>query len=186
MNQTQYLKTVAGVMLGILLIWIGVTGRLGSVLGALITPGFMQDGSAPGQATETSDPSTTPSSPGAILAPLQIGALAYNAGVVSASALAISIAIAMAESGGKVSATHKNIDGSTDLGLWQINNRAHPNYDANKLISIASYNAGAMFAISAAGTNWGPWTTFTTGMYKQFLSQATIAAGQVIQSNTGR
>lgn len=175
-------------MLGILLIWIGVTGRLGSVLGAFITPGFMQDGSAPapGQSTETSDPNAPPTAPGATLSPVQVGALAYNAGIVSQGALAISIAIAMAESGGKVNATHKNADGSIDYGLWQINNKAHPNYNTNQLITIASYNASAMFAISNGGTNWGPWTTFTDGMYKQFLSQASIAAGQVIQSNAGK
>lgn len=187
MNQAQYIKTVVGVLFGLLLIWIGVTGKLGSVLGALITPDAMQDDSAaPAQATESTDPNSVPTTPGATLSPVQIGALAYNAGIISAGALALSIAIAMAESGGKVSVTHTNANGSTDYGLWQINGRAHPQYDPAKLVSIASYNASAMFAISNAGTDWGPWTTFTSGAFKQYLAQANTAAAQVIQLNTGR
>ena len=35
-----------------------------------------------------------------------------------------------------------------------------------------------MLHISSGGVNWGPWTTYTTGKYKQFLSTASLAGGQ--------
>lgn len=190
MNTSQYLRTVMGLLVAILLIWIGVTGKLGSVLGALITPGSMLDTSSQpatesnSQTLESSDPNA--SSATGTLSPLQIGALAFNAGIISQAALSIAIAIALAESGGRVSATHSNTDGSTDYGLWQINGRAHPSYSPSQLVGNASYNAAAMFAISAAGTNWNPWTTFTSGAYRQFLGQANTAASQVISNNVGR
>jgi hypothetical protein len=37
--------------------------------------------------------------------------------------------------------------------------------------------AKAAYDISNAGANFGPWTTYTTGKYQQFLGQAQAAAG---------
>lgn len=185
---TQYLKTMGGLIFGILLIWIGVTGRLGSLLGAFVTPDFMVDGNAPGvgsQGLESTDPNANPITPGSTLTMEQIGALAYNAGILTQNNLTIAIAIAQAESSGVVNATHKNGDGSTDYGLWQINS-VHKQFSASQLVSSASYNATAMVVVSGGGANWLPWTTYTSGIYRQFVNQANVAAMQVLQANAGK
>jgi LysM repeat protein len=64
--------------------------------------------------------------------------------------------IAMAESSGQQYAT----GGVGERGYWQIN----PNHGA-----LSTYdplgNAKAAVIISADGTNWTPWTTYTSGAY---------------------
>lgn len=64
--------------------------------------------------------------------------------------------IAMAESSGEQFAT----GAAGERGYWQIN----PDHG-----SLSTYdplgNAEAAVAISADGTNWTPWTTFTSGAY---------------------
>ena len=64
--------------------------------------------------------------------------------------------IAMAESGGNQYA-HSPTD---DFGYWQINasNGALATYDAYG-------NARSAIILSADGTNWSPWTTYTSGAY---------------------
>ena len=65
--------------------------------------------------------------------------------------------IAMAESSGEQFAT----GAAGERGYWQIN----PDHG-----SLSTYdplgNAEAAVAISADGTNWTPWTTFTSGAYQ--------------------
>jgi LysM repeat protein len=65
--------------------------------------------------------------------------------------------IAMAESSGEQFAT----GGVGERGYWQIN----PDHG-----SLSTYNAlgnaEAAVAISADGTNWTPWTTFTSGAFR--------------------
>jgi LysM repeat protein len=64
--------------------------------------------------------------------------------------------IAMAESGGNQYATGL----AGERGYWQIN----PDHGA-----LSTYdpmgNAHAAILISADGTNWTPWTTYTSGLY---------------------
>jgi LysM repeat protein len=64
--------------------------------------------------------------------------------------------IAMAESGGQQFAT----GAAGERGYWQI----HPDHG-----SLSTYdplgNAKAAVTISGDGTNWNPWTTFTSGAY---------------------
>jgi Tfp pilus assembly protein FimV len=64
--------------------------------------------------------------------------------------------IAMAESGGQQYAT----GAAGERGYWQI----HPDHG-----SLSTYdplgNAKAAVIISGDGTNWTPWTTFTSGAY---------------------
>jgi LysM repeat protein len=66
--------------------------------------------------------------------------------------------IAMAESGGNQYATGL----AGERGYWQIN----PDHG-----SLSTYdpigNARAAVLISADGTNWIPWTTYTTGIYQR-------------------
>ena len=68
----------------------------------------------------------------------------------------IAAEIARAESGGNPGA----ISPTADYGLWQINvsNGAYATLDPVG-------NARAAIAISNDGTNWSPWTTYTSGAY---------------------
>jgi LysM repeat protein len=64
--------------------------------------------------------------------------------------------IAMAESGGNPNA----ISPTDDFGLWQINASNGALATLNPL-----QNAKSAIQLSNNGTNWGPWTTFTSGAY---------------------
>lgn len=74
-------------------------------------------------------------------------------------------AIAMAESGGVPNALG---DGGVSVGLWQINTRAHPVYNRTQM-SNPELNAEAAFRISKGGTNWKPWSVFTSGRYLRYM-----------------
>jgi hypothetical protein len=76
----------------------------------------------------------------------------------------VASAVAMAESGGNSTATCVDSNNSTDRGLWQINSvhGAMSSYDVMT-------NARAAVSISNNGTNWSPWTTYTSGAYQQFM-----------------
>ena len=64
--------------------------------------------------------------------------------------------IAMAESGGNPNA----ISPTDDFGLWQIN------ASNGALATLNPFqNAKSAIELSNNGTNWGPWTTFTSGAY---------------------
>jgi Lysozyme like domain len=74
----------------------------------------------------------------------------------SAAQAVIAASIAMAESSGEQYATGP----FGERGYWQIN----PNHG-----SLSTYdplgNAKAAVIISGDGTNWTPWTTYTSGAY---------------------
>lgn len=63
-------------------------------------------------------------------------------------------AVALAESGGNPQATGHNTNGTTDIGLWQINSShgAEASYDP-----VA--NARAAYAIRHGANSWAPWCT---------------------------
>jgi len=85
--------------------------------------------------------------------------------------LPIAVAVAQAESGGNPLATHVNSDGSTDLGLWQINNRAHPDLIASGDWRDPASNARMAYSVwQAAGGSFSPWVTFTTGAYLKYMT----------------
>jgi soluble lytic murein transglycosylase-like protein len=86
---------------------------------------------------------------------------------------ALAAAVAMAESGGNPNAYGDPQYGGS-IGLWQINLRAHPEYDPQKLY-VPKYNAQAAYAISSGGTNWRPWTTFRNGAYRQWYHPSSSA-----------
>lgn len=110
-----------------------------------------------------------------LVTPNQIANYAAAAGF-SGKDLAIAVAIALAESSGSTSATHKNNNGSTDYGLWQINS-IHP-----EILNMGNWSNGADNAVMAhtiyinAGNKFTDWTTFNTGAYSLYLPQAAIAA----------
>ena len=65
--------------------------------------------------------------------------------------------IAMAESGGNPNA----LSPTNDYGLWQING------SNGSLATFNPYqNAKSAIALSGNGTNWGAWTTYTSGAYQ--------------------
>lgn len=77
----------------------------------------------------------------------------------------VGAAIELAESGGNPKAVG---DQGTSYGLWQIHLPAHPD------VSVACAEdpvcaTKAAFGISSRGTNWAPWSTFTSGAYRQYL-----------------
>src|ERR1035437_10074658 len=85
----------------------------------------------------------------------------------------------MAESSGSTTATHTNTTGayagSIDQGLWQINSQAWPQYAAGIFDPLA--NAQAAFAISKGGVDFTPWSTWTNGAYKSFLTAVNNVLG---------
>ena len=86
-------------------------------------------------------------------------------------------AVALAESGGDPAAIGRNQDGSRDRGLWQINDRFHPDVTDACAFDPAC-NARSAYAISSGWTDFSPWTTFQSGAYRQFLPQTTTAEQQ--------
>lgn len=88
------------------------------------------------------------------------------------------IAIALAESGGVVDARGgPNSDGSYDWGLWQINDKAHPDLMDDAVKTQANANWIAAFNVSHGGTYLGAWSTYNSGSYEQFMDQAKAGWG---------
>ena len=113
-----------------------------------------------------------------------IAGLAQGAGL-SGDAVAIAVAIALAESGGDpAQVTNTPATGDLSYGLWQINmigsmgpdrRRAFGLTDNNQLLDPAT-NDKVMSTLSSGGTYWNPWTTYTRGTYKLFLARGQAAA----------
>jgi hypothetical protein len=90
-----------------------------------------------------------------------------NVGVYSDKAN-VGAAIAMAESHGVRYCRNLNTNGSIDKGPFQINDRAHPDVPEKCAFDLQCA-AQAAKEISNNGSNWGPWTTYNSGAYKQYL-----------------
>lgn len=88
---------------------------------------------------------------------------AYVIAVFGANAH-IALAIMQAESGGNPSA----ISSTLDYGVFQIHASSHPQWSIQQLLDYKT-NINAAFVISSGGTNWRPWTTYTSGKYLRFL-----------------
>jgi len=101
--------------------------------------------------------------------------LAQQAG--SGGDVTTAAAVALAESGGETSAVGTNTDGSRDRGLWQINDRWHPEV-SDACAFDAGCNARAAYAISQGWTDFSPWTTYRTGAYQQFVPGVSTAHQQ--------
>lgn len=100
---------------------------------------------------------------------------AYAAGF-RGQALITAVAIAGAESS---YGADPGPSPTNDYGFWQINSPSHPQYSTWQLLSSPLYNAQAAYAISGGGTNFTPWTTYTSGAYKSHLSEATAAVNSI-------
>jgi hypothetical protein len=110
------------------------------------------------------------------LTPAQIAGYARQAGF-SGPALVTAVAVALAESGGRTDATNVNRNGSTDRGVWQLNDKAHPWVTSINWQDPAANAAGAYRIYREAGGTFRPWVTFTNGSAGRFQLQATQAAG---------
>lgn len=105
--------------------------------------------------------------------------LASQAGFPDPSTAA---AIALAESSGNPSAVGDlDITPGGSIGLWQINLKAHPEYNAAELTDPAT-NASAAFAVFSAAGGFHPWSTFNSGAYIKYLPQS--ASDTVAQNDT--
>lgn len=122
------------------------------------------------------------------LTPPQVYALARTAGLDPAQSV-VATAVAMGESGLNPDAVGDvNIqtgDWGPSIGLWQIRSLKSQSgtgksRDATRL-KDPMFNARAMVEISGDGKNWRPWSVFTNGTYKKYLSQVST---QVVQTET--
>lgn len=94
------------------------------------------------------------------------------------------LAIAMAESGLNTTARYTNTGGSVDRGILQINNYWHAEYsDAQCDNPATAFKAG--YTISSSGTNFNPWSTYTSGKYKQYIPVVTAAVQGDQQNASG-
>jgi lysozyme-like protein len=90
-----------------------------------------------------------------------------DAGFKDDGTLRDALAVVFAESGGNCSARHKNHNGSIDRGLFQINDRAHPDVTDTCAYDCLC-NAQAAYRISNGGTNWHPWATWPAAASRHY------------------
>lgn len=103
------------------------------------------------------------------------------------SALAIAVAVAMAESSGRTDA-YNGIAPDASYGLWQINmignlgpaRRAAWGLSSNEQLFDPATNARAAYAVSNGGSNWRPWATYTNGSYRRFLAGVPSGGGMPV------
>jgi peptidoglycan hydrolase CwlO-like protein len=106
-----------------------------------------------------------------ILKPEQIALAAQKAGF-SGESLVIAVAVAMTES-----RSDANAIGNHTYGLWQILSYAHPDLirpsdpDASRWYD-PYVNARFAWKISSRGTNWRPWSVYTSGIYQRNMAKA--------------
>lgn len=92
---------------------------------------------------------------------------------------AVGTAIVLAESGGRNDARNVNTNGSIDRGLWQINNRAWPAIPDKCAYNPRCSTIMSFHIISRFGTDFSPWVTYKTGVYKRHLGVAMKACEAV-------
>ncbi len=120
-----------------------------------------------------------------VLTPKQIAQYAYDAGF-RGQALTTAVAVALAESSGNPH-SHNAVPPDDSYGLWQINmlgalgpdRRADFHLKSDAELFDPAVNARAAYSISSHGTSFGPWTTYTSGAYRDHLGAARKAAQAV-------
>ena len=132
------------------------------------------------------------------LTPRQIAEYAYDAGF-RGQALTTSVAVALAESGGRPGA-HNAKPPDDSYGLWQINMYGSLGPDRRRDYHLKSdaqlldpaVNARAAFSVSGHGKTFHPWSTYIHGQYRGHLdaarraAQAVSAAGGHDKSHAGK
>jgi len=108
----------------------------------------------------------------------------------SGQGLRLAVAVGMAESGGNPIARNPNQPtpgcpaGSLDRGAWQLNSCYHPEVGDACADDLACA-AEATYRISAGGSDWREWTTYTSGAYRAQLGAAAQAIATLAAPNPG-
>lgn len=116
----------------------------------------------------------------AVLSRSEIASYARSAGF-NGRDLDIAVAVALAESGGDTKA-YNGQGGDRSYGLWQINmiggmgpdRRKRFNLPSNDALYDPATNARVAYGIWKEN-GWSPWTTYTSGKYKDHMSTTTDA-----------
>lgn len=103
----------------------------------------------------------------------QIAAYAKAAGFTQTQ-MVVMTAIGFAESSGDTTATHRNSNGSTDYGVWQINS-VHSKLLSNHNWKNPLDNAKMAHSIFKS-QGYGAWSSYNSGSYRKFLQSATQGA----------
>jgi len=119
--------------------------------------------------------------------------LLYQAGF-RGRGLDIAYAVAMAESSGNARAHNPNAGtGDNSYGLFQINMLGSMGPARRKQFGLSSNddlfdpltNAKVAFRMSNGGKNWGPWSTYNSGAYQQYMGKSQTAGISHNSSGSG-
>lgn len=121
-----------------------------------------------------------------------IAQAAYDAGFRGDN-LVTAVAVALGESSGNPGATGDttlaNAKWGPSVGLWQVrtlNNAGQGDFRNEAFLRSGIGNqAAAAFNISGGGSNFRPWSVYTSGAYRRYLDQARSAVGS-LAGGTGR
>lgn len=117
-----------------------------------------------------------------VLTDNQIASNAKWGGWSSQGEIAIAVAVALAESGGRSDAVSPpNRNGTVDYGLWQVNS-VH-GYDPKSLL-VPTQNATAAHAVYRA-QGWKAWSVYNSGKYLIYMTRGRAAAGWAIGVGDG-
>src|SRR5665213_3280336 len=100
------------------------------------------------------------------LLPRDIVKLCFNAGWTDVDRLLIAASVCYAESSGYTKARHTNADGSIDRGLWQLNDRAHPDISHAEADDPIKATAHARLIYEGRNNTFASWSAFTNGVYQ--------------------
>lgn len=96
----------------------------------------------------------------------EVAKLAYEAGWIDADKLLIAVSVCLAEGNGYARALHVNDDGSVDRGLWQLNDRAHPNVSDEAAFDPQRATMIARGIYMDRDNTFNAWAAYTNGSYK--------------------
>jgi hypothetical protein len=117
----------------------------------------------------------------------QIAAAAYNAGFRGTKLVTIVAISGCEDPSGNVGIVNNTPStGDYSVGIWEVNYlgalmsaRTKLFGDPKSLSGSLPAQANAAYQISAAGTNFTPWTTYTSGCYTAHVPAATVSATKV-------